>query len=852
MSEVVKILGIPKNLIASICGVTKITRVVGIDFLVIIFGTVMSFLVPSEVVVDDIHTVDGDSVVSGDGDKWIATVSKDHADGKQLVSGTPEVIVTSEFPIIEASKDHVKTSKKPKKGMAFIWNGGRDYFCDVTDVSINVPDVLSSVDKWYGASNTLGSGVTVTNGITSSSATIMWYQSLAGEIDIEWTYAAIATSTVYGLVPSSKPHTGSENYIFNYATVDDLVAEAFTFYAMSGQWQYPSQTVDTFKGTPVAGETVFRITRDSDDLCTLYVDGVAIASKTLAGAMNFWASTHANVVNMDDFKICGVSNPMYEVVIDLAEAPTKMFEDPTQGEIMAVGAGTSNTSFESSDEVKPGDEFESDKGKFKAVTVTSSPVNVDSILINDPTGAMAFPSFFIDRVNKLPNGAPISHLGILSSVAQGCEGLSIIHNYSDANASIMAKTNAITHTGAGYEYFEIADGPYTVPETGDFYFQVRGIGNASFKTVPSGDALSRVTADQGVGGSYYTSLSTTAPCGAYRSEGVNYTADITAAGLTEAPTTVSRKADNIFAIGVGKTGEYTGKPVKLEMAKGDSLVPLLTAATDQGHTVTQTSLYSAGFAAWTAFSGNTAAGYLSLVSSVAPQGFTIKFDARKTIANYMMRGSTNDIGIMHMPKSWNLYGRDTGGEWELISAVTDQPSWIELEERDFVGKGLSYDECKLDITETHSGSGYFAIGGVKFFKQASTASSLVITSTESVKSKIFVTGGLHNNLDCTMADGSVVKAIVASISEEVVEGKTITTAILTESLPDIPVGVATSNRFLDLPCSATSEIVSEGLKLTGEKILFPENPELRSMAMAVKLAAGTIAKDFKITPERMG
>ncbi|WP_319764529.1 discoidin domain-containing protein [Maridesulfovibrio sp.] len=95
MAEIVKVCGVARDKIASICGIQNIKRICSIDFLVVVFGTLMSFLIPDDMEITEGHTVEGSTIISGDPDKWIATKSKDHADGKQLVSAIMKYLLTN-------------------------------------------------------------------------------------------------------------------------------------------------------------------------------------------------------------------------------------------------------------------------------------------------------------------------------------------------------------------------------------------------------------------------------------------------------------------------------------------------------------------------------------------------------------------------------------------------------------------------------------------------------------------------------------------------------------------------------------------------------------------------------------
>ncbi len=143
MAEVVKVCGVLKSKIASVCGIQNIKRICNVDFLVVVFGTVMSFLVPDDMDMTEGHTIEGDTIISGDPDKWIATKSKDHADDKQLVSAVMKFLLTNPVELIVQAESTATVLKVTSAvviaaGNLVITDQGRAQVSAVTDHGNNL------------------------------------------------------------------------------------------------------------------------------------------------------------------------------------------------------------------------------------------------------------------------------------------------------------------------------------------------------------------------------------------------------------------------------------------------------------------------------------------------------------------------------------------------------------------------------------------------------------------------------------------------------------------------------------------------------------------------------------------
>lgn len=175
---------------------------------------------------------------------------------------------------------------------------------------------------------------------------------------------------------------------------------------------------------------------------------------------------------------------------------------------------------------------------------------------------------------------------------------------------------------------------------------------------------------------------------------------------------------------------------------------------------------------------------------------------------------------------------------QVISEATVTPSLPAVPTRVFVvpdiqialGAGFTGEYLGQEVELTLNGT--------------STVSSLVFTSTESIKNKIFITGGRHNNLVC---DG--VNATVAGVSEvDNGDGTYTTTATLASALANVPTSVRIPDRCVVSVGIATCVISGAALKYFGVKIPFAD-PEVKRLALKFSGDTSLRVKAAKIYTE---
>ncbi len=250
----------------------------------------------------------------------------------------------------------------------------------------------------------------------------------------------------------------------------------------------------------------------------------------------------------------------------------------------------------------------------------------------------------------------------------------------------------------------------------------------------------------------------------------SYSTDITSFGLTTPPQYASRKKENIFALGTGRVGEYIGPKVDLELVGGTPVeYPYApTAAQGNGNPVTVVSnvLVPSGTTITAlAVRQNAAHQYISaftnqrigLVKKVGLNSYV----AAKWFSGYDNTGS-DSFEYMTLPTTYTVPA--DGSDYYLAYQT---PTYYDYaQDAGDVGGAVSSQVPEGSNLGTLSFVGKVGVMGYKTVTE-STTSKLVLTSAGSIAAKLFVEGGLHNNVLCDDA----IDAKIASVSEEIVDGE---------------------------------------------------------------------------------
>jgi hypothetical protein len=136
---------------------------------------------------------------------------------------------------------------------------------------------------------------------------------------------------------------------------------------------------------------------------------------------------------------------------------------------------------------------------------------------------------------------------------------------------------------------------------------------------------------------------------------------------------------------------------------GPDVVPLMTAATTQGVTVSDSGNLGPGYEGFRAFdnASNSRWGVGS------PAGIlTVGLASVKKISGYTIR-ARNDTYLIDSPKDWTFEGSLNGVDWTVLDTRTGQISWAMNEQRTFTiayASVASYSYYRLNITANQSGT----------------------------------------------------------------------------------------------------------------------------------------------------
>jgi len=113
-----------------------------------------------------------------------------------------------------------------------------------------------------------------------------------------------------------------------------------------------------------------------------------------------------------------------------------------------------------------------------------------------------------------------------------------------------------------------------------------------------------------------------------------------------------------------------------------------------------------------------------------------------------------------------------------------------------------------------------------------------VESSESVKDKIFITGGFNNTVlfDGVEKEVSAVSEVVSQGGPEIIADVYTTTIIPVIELPQIPSSVAIPNRYTHVPAAYTQEIVGDVLQVTGESVSLPAGASRVGMSVKSDIA----------------
>ncbi|NDV28201.1 hypothetical protein [Desulfovibrio sp. JC010] len=324
--------------------------------------------------------------------------------------------------------------------------------------------------------------------------------------------------------------------------------------------------------------------------------------------------------------------------------------------------------------------------------------------------------------------------------------------------------------------------------------------------------------------------------------------EVTALGVAEIP------AGFGLRIGAGAAGEYLGPEIGLDFAitsftAGANILPVMTGYVQDGWTASASKEVTDRWA-WEASNGNPSMGSPNWLAKGTSGWVRFSHESKQAISGYSI--STENIAPSNadrMVTEFKLQGSNDGAGWvdlDSQSGVVWATSGAQ-EKTYMLSEMANYKEYQL-LALNNGGGTYVTVPLLKLFGVTdvvypSTASDLVFTSSDSIKGKVFILDGEHNDIEI---DG--VKHKVVSVIESESGGTYTTTVTLETPLNRAPAGrevVKIPDRCILAPASYSAVIDGDGLKITGAEITLEDNPNLKRLAMAVS-GDGVTFKSGKI------
>ena len=134
---------------------------------------------------------------------------------------------------------------------------------------------------------------------------------------------------------------------------------------------------------------------------------------------------------------------------------------------------------------------------------------------------------------------------------------------------------------------------------------------------------------------------------------------------------------------------------------GTDCVPLMTAVTTDGVTVTDGGNLGTGYEGWRAFdnNSNTRWGVAATFGMLS-----VKLSAAKIIAGYSIR-ARNDTYLIDSPKSWTLEGSNNGTDWTVLDTQAGVTAWSMNERKEFaISSPAAHLYYRLTISSNQSGT----------------------------------------------------------------------------------------------------------------------------------------------------
>ncbi|WP_421901310.1 hypothetical protein [Maridesulfovibrio sp.] len=730
---------------------------------------------PTMAFADNVEGYPGATVVDGIISAPAHSVGLTNTD--QLVSAKPEIMVPSgRLNLLEGtSKSVLKLAAKVTAGDVIITDQGECMVASVDQSTTNqefipVEDangavVYNSTYNSINISTTLPTGRLTKLGLKSGGAYTSSRNLGVFRKDSATTYTMVATS------PLSSLSVG-----MNWVDIDYIVPDTGEYYI--GVWGSGSETV-----------AINNVDYQNAVYSATPSLGVAVATQPDPG---FGAPVVGYASDSGVLHSATLAQP-------LSGVPTKAFKDPLKSKLTLISATT--TSITTAEKVTEGETlFVRLSGVWNEVTagtVTKNDNRVNKIASDLTFFATGYAKFSLSGTTIKDVSSLNSHMrSPINSDhkelrAKMGNAQSIGLSFYTANASFASGGGALPDGEAakigsiifapgydthafGYRLFDAdpvkltynAASQYGLRRTGDSVdVLVDGVVIDSY-AIQSSLELGMCVGGPGSCPDYTDCVVLEGP--------VSSVTDLTAANLSSTPTAVAKPSDFSLKLGAGATGEYLGPREGLTLAvsnPGSNIIPAMTAETTGGWTISANEDGSGAWPGWKVADGRNDSGqWLAYNGNNAPSIPVLNIKAPSAQGTSRLRLRPYVTNISFVPKDFTLKARLEGGEWvtllDVVGAdyIKNYPS-----SNDYWGEwdfpAGNYDEFSLRVTKDNRGYQNACLTGFELLEAGevlSSATSIVVTSAETVKEQILKPSGLHNKIEIS---GQLVE--INSVAEEV-------------------------------------------------------------------------------------
>lgn len=191
--------------------------------------------------------------------------------------------------------------------------------------------------------------------------------------------------------------------------------------------------------------------------------------------------------------------------------------------------------------------------------------------------------------------------------------------------------------------------------------------------------------------------------------------DVVPDGSTETTLKTAKKVIQgdklIVDPGIVEAGEVTEE----ESANIVNHIPLMTAETTGGCTITASS-FLAGYYPWKVSNGGwSSEGYcwLSAPGVPFPHTLFVSHSEKKSVTKYALTYGPGSSAAANGGQltAWNLKAKNSGEEWQTIDSISGQSLWSLNERREFIlAEGVRFDDYALELLSNTGATNYAVLG----------------------------------------------------------------------------------------------------------------------------------------------